>query len=70
MVISLVIILNTRNAWKLKMVLFLKRKDTCNMFIKKIYELRIRAEPEKAFFIAKISEERNLQLWKRLLRQQ
>ena len=25
------------------------------MFIKKIYELRIRAEPEKAFFIAKIS---------------
>nr|DAN40916.1 MAG TPA: hypothetical protein [Caudoviricetes sp.] len=52
------------------MVLFLKRKDTCNMFIKKIYELRIRAEPEKAFFIAKISEERNLQLWKRLLRQQ
>lgn len=68
--LSLVIILNTRNAWKLKMVLFLKRKDTCNMFIKKIYELRIRAEPEKAFFIAKISEERNLQLWKRLLRQQ
>lgn len=40
------------------------------MFIKKKYELRIRAEPEKAFFIAKISEERNLQLWKRLLRQQ
>lgn len=31
---------------------------------------QIRAEPEKAFFIAKISEERNLQLWKRLLRQQ
>lgn len=40
------------------------------MFINKIYEFRIRAEPEKAFFIAKISEERNLRLWKRLLQQQ